>query len=994
MNDLVIIGEIDVPVFQTDTSLLNDDVFVREISILVSEVSKGSRLEQTAEACLRAFQRYKTLTSPTKPYPSYAALVDPVFLYEYDKIVVLDTLSAKKEVVRIVKDQGGFSPRTILSEIRAIKQLSGPLRRAAWSPVTSDSGNTIRERRHQVARHCEIEKCTSLFYGESGWGSVKPEWLPDERVLLLPGDKARFKGILGADKMKSNESDIDYYRRIRPTAKDIVEKRGLVNILQVDKIGFDDVARGHKYDEDFCKDLRDVMSSIVSKTSEIKDEIRTPEGLSITDSRDSIYISKFFEQRPSSKVDCSRKLKISISKLETAEKQLSRRSVSELPYVRVFDSFQKMQRELVNGVRDPEFDPTPRELIEKGETVEEIRKASPVKISREVAEDVLRGGKLIGVGERVLLVDKSGRRDVYSKAKDPQGELFWALQGAIAVSGVKPCEGEVLFDLCDIEKERKRSLVDSLRDSIEFLTGCDVDTTNYKDSLLYYSPGDKYNNGYLDSIRKIGFRYNVAGANMLLNIDEVILHPEFKEGFTEVSGKDTKTVTEIESTKSTSSMMVSRAVLGMATGSDVDTMGLNTRVLNNMVMFSVSGVSDIEQGDEAERKARALRFITACLQYTIVYITIARQIADKDRRNDKSRNDLFGIAIDRAKSIDFSDLFPERSLLKSAIDKKLVPESIKAIYDDELRRSPLLRDMMSQEPVTVFTLTNGGLSLKNWVGFRPSFQKQDENGPLKDLRSFVRKTMKSAKKSVSGFSKRGRCCEESVPGFSDQLVEETRVDVSLPLTTKSFVSMGVSFPKLNIDMVDDGFLMDISQGIVSTVKKLCRSLRILSSSERGQHSDLTKFKLGVSAASIEYEVVKKALTSIPKENMSLEEVDKWLSSIKLKNGEVATHLVEELVKVFSISAVDNRLLVMRMEEAREQKKNQQVTFVESLDSDAKSAFLAQRDIGIKLDEVMEFELQSSQDAKIEKPDEEKVDDSHEWADVPYETVEDNGDGEV
>jgi hypothetical protein len=79
-----------------------------------------------------------------------------------------------------------------------------------------------------------------------------------------------------------------------------------------------------------------------------------------------------------------------------------------------------------------------------------------------------------------------------------------------------------------------------------------------------------------------------------------------------------------------------------------------------------------------------------------------------------------------------------------------------------------------------------------------------------------------------------------------------------------------------------------------------------------------------------------------------------------------------------------------MESAREDRKQMQVSYVESMDQESKTAYFAQREIGIKLDEVMEYELQNQNEAEISKETNADVDDSHDFGDYELVTVEDDG----
>eukprot|EP00873_Tetraselmis_striata_P027013 jgi/Tetstr1/447277/TSEL_034714.t1 len=974
----------------------------------MADVFKGGDLRKAAEASLRSFRQYKLLTSPTKPYPSYSAIENPVYIYDYDKVIVVDTIAEKNDMDKIVRREGGFKPRTLISELRSLKQLSGALRRKVWRPLESDRGETLFSDRDPVVRHCEIDKCTALSLADGRWGSAKPDWI--ERVRLLAGDPAYFRGLVGFEARTDRENELEYYQRIRPSAVDVVQANGVTDPLAADAYGAADAVKGFVYDAEYSNALREGMSRLASSVKDWKPDAATPQGLNVSEARGKLYEFKYAQQSAPSKVDCEKKLKSARGKLEASERQVRKRAATPggPGYVRVFDSFAKMLRELRGGVRDPEYDPTPVELIEMGETVEEIIRASPTKISKEVAEDVLRGGKVIQVGERVLLVDAAGRRDVFEKARDPQGELFWALQGTVAVAGVKPRDGDLdgdsslRWDLCDVDVERTLARVDFYKDTVSFLTGCadkPDGTVTLRDGILFYDPGGKYAIPRTESVKREGFVYNVSGANMVLGLDDIITHPEYKEGFTDVAAPRAQPEDTFPDANDTVRMIVSRAVDSMSSGPMYDTIGINARVLKNMVMFSVSSVADIYTGDDQERKARVLRLITSALQYVVVYVTMARQIADIDRRDDASRRTLFEFAIQRAKAVDFSEYFTDRPPLKAAMDKRLVVDSVQALYDDELRTSPLLRDMLTMEPEYSFTLTSGGKSIKNWVGFRPHISddaikaSRANEGAYNALRMFIRTNMMSTNKSVAGFNKRGRCCPEVVPRLSDtpsgaESASATMKDI-VAKVVETIKATGISPDKSFVVVdkyveMDEDFVVDFRRMVDNVHRKYARLLRILMGPKRTEVDQVREIKVKYIDAKTEF----KTRSGSPPEGDYVKWLDKTFKSIP--NKELKVLFARLLVDDMNIAVSDNAIVTERMETAREERKNLQVSYVESLDAESKQAYFAQRDIGIKLDEVMEYELQNSQDKKLQVETAPEEDNSHEFGDYPLETVEDDG----
>jgi hypothetical protein len=415
----------------------------------------------------------------------------------------------------------------------------------------------------------------------------------------------------------------------------------------------------------------------------------------------------------------------------------------------------------------------------------------------------------------------------------------------------------------------------------------------------------------------------------------------------------------------------------MITGSSYDLIGINTRVLKNMVSFSVSPFSDISTGDTQEQKARLLRFITSTLQYTIVFVTIARQIVDIDLRNNKSRDSLIEIAINKAKTLDFSEFFSERKSIRSAIDGKVTLTSLRSIYDSEIISSPLLKDMMNSLPDTAYTLTNAGRSLKNWIGFRPSItgitkdkvSKYNENA-FDTLRSVVRKTSTTATRSITGFNKRGRCCQEIIPitKFKETGIDKIKIEGS-----KIF-----NVP----ESIDALFENDIRRCLKNSFRMFIKiiSKRNSKNMKHDMKDKIVRTKPGV---------IDKTLRNLRK-----------LEIDNISNFDDVSDKIEdkELLEIFSsiykrnlkIAASDNSELTSRMETAREDRKQMQVSYVESMDQESKTAYFAQREIGIKLDEVMEYELQNQNEAEITKDSNADVDDSHDFGDYELVTVEDDG----
>lgn len=1038
-RNIVIIEEIEVPVHNSYPVLLDENTYLREIALLTSESENRQNVSRSSECLLRAFKNYKTLASPTKPYPSYAGIRDPVFVYDYDKVIVLDTVAETSEIRR-VNDKSrdgnlGFAPRTLISELRAWKKFRGENRSRTWSTVTSSKGERVQTPRDPVVRHCATEKCSTLVLSQGKWTSVTPEWAVDkpEIARLLPGDMAFLIGIKGFEERKDGESEIEYYARVRPSPKYVVESNGIVAPADADAFGANLIFEGFGYDVEYSRCLRRETDARAKTIETWEEADATPLGLIVNGADPKSETKRNYAKgRNRTRVDDGTKRRKAIQKklefAEKAEAKLAKTIVAkgaERGYVRVFDSFENMRRELYEGLRGKEFDPTPVELVEHGNTVQAIRKAAGTKISKEVAEDVLRGGKLLEVGDRVLLVDATGRRDIFEKSKDPDGELFWALKGTVAVSGIRPCNHKdagntsstdsVMWDVCDIERERVKARAEAYKDAIEFIDGgtsaIKVNQPGTQESLrqttLFYKSEGKYVPSTKGILDVTGYKYEVAGVNIPVSIDEVILHPEYRDGYTEaVSQSDSDTMMfdpnaqapkgsdlggdrdrdmdadrtsdfdfarEREFASDTVKSIISRAVDGMVSGASYDLVGINTRVLKNMVAFSVSPFSDLATGEAQEQKARTLRLITSTIQYVAVFVTMARQIVTVESRNEKDRDELMEIAITKSKTIDFSEFFPERKSLRAALDSKVTKSSLTTIYESELNTSPLLRDMLTRPPDNAYTITNAGKSLKNWVGFRPyisGLSRQDSDG-FDELRKVVRKTSTTTAKSITGFNKRGRCCQEVIPPHAFDDKKDTKIDIS---DLKSF-----EVPK----SIDESFVDDIKRSLRNAFRAF---VRILAAKDAKRISlDENGRKVRAKPAVIA-KTLKGMKTFVFEQETGFGDIAK-----RIDDNELRGIFTEIYKRKLTISASDNAEVSARMETAREDRKQMQVSYVESMDQESKTAYFAQREIGIKLDEVMEYEMQNKGDAEIDKDKSVDIaDDSHEYGDYELVTIEDDG----
>lgn len=1038
-RDIVVIEEIEVPVYKSDPVLLDNETFIREIGLLTSETENRQNVSRATEALLRAFQNYKILASPTKPYPSYAGITDPIFVFEYDRIVVLDTVTETSDFRRSNNKRSGFDPRTLISELKSWKKFKGQNRARIWSTVTSSKTERVQVARDPVEMECETSKCSSMILSQGKWTSVLPEWTVGSAsfIRLLPGDKAYLSGVKGFPKRNDGESELEYYSRIRPSAKILIESNDILSATDADKFGVDIIFDGFKYDINYSRSLRREMDNRAKKVEKWEVVEIVPDGLFVSHEIP-IPVKRSYSKRKrqSGTDDIKKKIKVIQKKLESSENALTKFAKnlhlkgSERGYVRVFDSFEKMRRELYTGLRGKEFDPTPFELKEYGDTVQAIKKAAGTKISKEVAENVLRGGKTIDIGDRVLLVDTTGRRDIFEKSKDPDGDLFWALKGTVAVSGIRPCdfknkekESSIEWEVCDIEHERIKSRIDSFKEALDFIDGGHAYSSIFPKGIpglsedhiinetIFYTSEGKYVRSFLESMVVVEYKWDVAGVNIPISIDEVILHPEYRDGYTVAApqpdsdtqlfnpnvdeklaadlGKDrdrdmdTDRVRDFDAIRDrefatdVTKSIISRSVDGMITGASYDLVGINTRVLKNMVSFSVSPFSDISTGDIQEQKARLLRLITSTLQFTVVFVTIARQIVDIELRNDKSRDSLIEIAISKAKTLDFSEFFSDRKSIRSAIDGKVTISSLKSIYDSELASSPLLKDMLSSIPYTSYTLTNAGRSLKNWVGFRPSVteiskgkvSKSGENA-FDNLRSIVRKTSTTAARSVAGFNKRGRCCQELIPSteVNEKGYDKIRIEGS-----KTF-----NVPEI----IDALFEDDIRRCLKNSYRIF---MKIISNINSGNTKNVNKDKIVRAKPGVIDKTIKKLAKLEIDDRLNFEDIHD-----QIEDKEILELFLSIYKRNLKIAASDNSELSSRMESAREDRKQMQVSYVESMDQESKTAYFAQREIGIKLDEVMEYELQNQNEAEISKETNADVDDSHDFGDYELVTVEDDG----
>jgi len=283
-RDIVVIEEIEVPVYKSEPVLLDDETFLREIGLLTSETENRRNVSRTTDSLLRAFKNYKTLSSPTKSYPSYSGINNPVFVYEYDKVVILDTVAETSEFRRSNNKSNGFEPRTLISELKNWTKFKGPNRLRIWSTVTNAKNERVQVARDPVEMECSDNKCSNLILSQGKWTSVLPEWAVGHTnfTRLLPGDKAYLSGIKGLPKRKNGESELEYYIRIRPSSKQIIQKNEILCPTDADEYGVELIFKGFKYDINYSRSLRYEMDNNAKTVEEWNTPELPPDGLLVS----------------------------------------------------------------------------------------------------------------------------------------------------------------------------------------------------------------------------------------------------------------------------------------------------------------------------------------------------------------------------------------------------------------------------------------------------------------------------------------------------------------------------------------------------------------------------------------------------------------------------------------------------------------------------------------------------------------------------------------
>ena len=792
--------------------------------------------------------------------------------------------------------------------------------------------------------------------GLGGVTSEPPSYIQDheklEVIRLVPGDRAQFKGLMGFPPCNKDESEHAYYQRIRPSATELVLSNPALSSCDIDAYGFGDALNGHIYDFNYSLDLRKAVSAAATNLEVITPKPPThPNGTHAFDRRFIELLFPYKKRKSETVKSVVRETYKSVLKKIDVASGASKTGRQTHSVVRVFATFEDMQNQLRDGLRDPQRNPdfSGKSRGVLGHSIQDIRKHAPKTITHKQAKDILQGGENIQVGDKVILAN-GARRDVYEKALDEKGQLFWALMDTQAVASHTACTNyeKGKTDECDFEDLKHDIILNAMQDQLDFLM---VEPQPPVPHAFVYPLTSVYSHEQvLNPLTKQHLHWTDNQRFEIQVLEDVILLPDYASGLVPFSEQDNQQYAPNVSESLNIKTVISDIVDAMAEGSGLDNIGFNVRVLKNMVAFRVASVSDIS-GESVELRARLLRLLVACFMYSIVFLTIARQASDAGLRSVSERNRLIDLSIKRSFDVDVSDLFPERKQVKTALQSKLTLSSINSMYEEELRESNLLREMLTLDASDTYNLSQSGYSIRSWSGFRPNLAAAPEP-VFAELRSQVRQSLVKFKKRT-GTSRRGRCCEQNAPAEADNKdeVRRTSLDTITGALAGSGLHMTIEALEKAEQYASPGVVQDIRMAMNRSLQDLIRELKSISEEEQIQKRstlNIVKKALVTDLTNI-YNVFRASKT----QTYNVEDVIKEFVNV-IKSKSIIQQLDTLCSEGVKLASYVTSIVVNNLETARESRKRMQVAYVESLDGDARNAYFAQRDIGIKLDEVMDF----------------------------------------
>lgn len=944
-----------------------DEDFEARVVALAADYHATSVAEQRGRQVARAM-RSALSGSAGGCYPWCAAsVVGDVPVFEYDKLVVLDTEADLGVFRRLTEGVAGFAAVTLKKEVASLAGGSAdawrPLKPAVSAPGSVET--RLRAAVDPAARHCSLPgaACGSIATEGGVWTRMSRGGV--ETVRLLPGDRVSLVSMDGAGTSLSEYS---------PDARRVAVALGVRTQGDADRAA---QAAGMTRDGAFWEGLRRAAS------------VTEPEA-----ARKAVPVELGASPRPGAPVvpvpvvpelDVARVAASVSEALGSVRRRLGssksgRRSLpaTEGPgsVVKVYATSEELAADESDplALYGPEFDDTPRRLLAEASSLagdgpieDKIAEASSTRLSAEEIKNVARGGRAIGVGQKVLLREGGVEHEYMRAADGASGQLFWALQTSRpsgSLGSATRCEaggsagGAFCFEpppaAAEVERFREEVLADSesrLRSAAQKSdsSGFEGDVTRLRVYGGADGPYDRPVSSYRAPVPYVSEPENRYVA-------------EFRAmrgdgGVSVSSGKGLSSYKEV----------AAAALLSQIATSVRLPPGLGARWLVDVVVAFSSGRSG-ESGDSAGSggelgggrefgDASRLRFLVAA---ALACCALSVLLGDDDR--DKAAH--------RARRADVSGLLSSDradAAWKRAAEDKITGRAVEEAASAILAASPMLEHAVelvaAARSDTAAEAAPGpkASQLDDWDGYRPrsKFMK-----PVEPVHSSDRRP-----------SSVGTCCPSAVgpPGDAAKVRAPRFAPPGPESTSRASEAMRLGgLPAKHADRREiEGALRggdpESAAAVLSSVVSLGALLSRLAHNARGRDDVRQLGSVTQEAARVALADVAPAVAAAKRSGGMKEAAEAWaLAAEKLPPALVAW-LARTTAEGLAVAAMDVDKLHERMEQAKESIKNEKIAFAEALDDDEASVYGEMRKLGIQTinDQILEYDRRFESEAPDE-----------------------------
>ncbi|AUF82297.1 hypothetical protein TetV_205 [Tetraselmis virus 1] len=877
----------------------------------------------------------------------------PVF--KYNKVIVLDDPESLVDFNRQMEGIEGFDARVLKQEIDNLKESTD--KNTAWRPL-SGGNSELKEIVDPATRHCVLpaENCSEVSLNNGLWTRTASHTV--EKVRLLPGDKVTLERI----DVNDDEKDFDNFT---PDVIDFIKTNNLTSTGQADRMVED---MGLLWNTDFRNDVRkQITEMVLNDEIDANDEgenddvdVMMPD---FTSNSSNIYGDVVAPKTNLESI--KKKLESALTKLKIpAKKKISSKKDDNI--VRIYKSLTEFMQDEGNPevLYGEEFDSTDRsvllkamELDDTGKSIEEkIQDVSNKKLTKQELTSIAKGGKLIDVGDKVILSDK-GTDQIYMRAKEAStGKYFWALQSTIpkgyknmklnCVDDKKDQDDSVCYEAPPSDEEIavfKRDQIDRALERIN------ESLKKFPDNTIEEARIRSFDTEVLKYTRDPVNNFEIEVSYVSPQTDEFV--SEFRAVAEDIS-KDNNASMNYK----TYAQLAAASMLGqIVRGAKLPVKDLGVEWLVELVATSSMNNADALEAElNPEQDPLRLSFLISAANASCALAVMFG-------------NEAILSVLSRAKKADVTGLLSTakaNAVWEKASEKLINSSSVDAAGMDLKQRSPMLSHVLllkeSGNIITSAEIKRPNKSkLDDWVGFKPRLD-------------FLKVIDETIPKSLTG-----TCCPQMAKTEKkDKIDIEPKIQPVTNVLKTDILELlknsGIQDKNKDKKFVEE-MLKSSNIEIINCIKNSLISLNSLIarlSHLKREDDDLRPYK------SISPPMAKDILKNISpivksvKDAKDIESVfTVWIKIMKMIPVSLTGLLIKITVNKLKIVNTDVEKLFNKMEEAKENIKMEKIAFIEAWNEEEQSLFGEMRALGLQTinEQILEYDrLNKNQDLTPEE----------------------------